>query len=137
MTMKNKITILTILSSILPLVSCGSSDVITSNINNLRNGFLLKGEVTQTRYAATGYGSDHGYNFSKDTEEINKYNVNVGFQSKGIDAYTKTSTQEYDGETYVIEDYLYFADEEGLTYKKELNYQNKVDRNYYINLSSS
>lgn len=135
--MKNKITILTILSSILPLVSCGNSDVITSNINNLRNGFLLKGEVTQTRYAATGYGSDHSYSFSKDTEETNKYNVSVGFQSNGIDAYTKTSTQAYDGETYVIEDYLYFADEEGLTYKKELNYQNKVDRNYSINLSSS
>ena len=135
--MKNKITILTILSSILPLVSCGSSDVITSNINNLRNGFLLSGEVTQTRYAATGYGNDHGYSFSKDTEETNKYNVNVGFQSKGINAYTKTSTQEFDGETYVIEDYLYFADEEGLTYKKELNYQNKIDKNYSINLSSS
>ena len=139
--MKKGIIILTLFATSITLFSCNKdeviNDVVTYNIAKLRKGFEISGEVTQTRYPATGTNNG-SYVFNEKAKEENKYSVTIGFDnSTSIPAYSKVSTQVYENETYVIEDYLYYEDENGLTFKKKLNYKNEIDRDYQINLSTS
>lgn len=110
--------------------------LIQENINTFSKGFLMYGEITQTRVQVTGITSTGEYTYST-TKETNTYNTEIGFENVTRNGFRKVSTQEYEGEEQTIEDYTYFEDENGLAYKESLNYKNELERDYSINLSSS
>ncbi len=145
----NKILLLITIASLTTLASCDNStssssissssfsDVIEQNIYDFSKGFLMKGNISQTRYVAIGTDSNGDYIFSSDASDTNSYKTNIGFENKTRNGYTKYSTQEYDFEDQVIENYTYFEDENGYTYKESLNCKNEIERDYTINQSKN
>lgn len=143
----NKTLLLITIASLTAITSCDSNtnssssntnpnDVIQNNIDTFSKGFLMNGVITQTRYVALGIDSSGNYIFSTEAE-TNTYKTSVGFENTTRNGYTKHSTQEYDWEDQVIEDYTYFEDEDGYTYKENLNYKNEIERDYTINQSQN
>ena len=129
--MKKRYLLLTILP-IFGLVGCNNNEelsLVESNIQTLSNGFKMEGNITQTRIEGS---VDYNGNFiaGSGEPETNTYKTNFVFQGGDEIGYQKTSTSLLEGVELTMEDYLYYCDDEGYAYEKQLNYQNQVENVY-------
>lgn len=104
--------------------------VLNANINKMRDGFTMQGNVIQRRYAST-INSDGEYEIDGDPIDTNTYYTMVGYNSKDENAFYKYSYRLANNVEIAAEGpYTYFEDENGYAYTESIDYSNKVSRNY-------
>lgn len=114
-----------------------ADEVLKTNIDNLRKGFKMTGNVLQERYNSSVDNQGNYIPVGEPIEE-NRYVTEVAFNSETENAFYKYSYRTVEGVTIPAEGpYTYFEDENGYAYTEVINYSNTIIRDYDSSLATT
>ena len=114
-----------------------NDEILKNNIDLLRKGFKLTGNVLQERYNSST-DSERNYIPVGEPIEENRYVTEVAFNSTTENAFYKYSYRTVEGVVIPAEGpYTYFEDDNGYAYTEEIDYTNTVVKNYSSALATT